>query len=197
MFDHRLRPLVDRPLHALARPLTLTANQVTIGGFATGLLAVPAIATGWFSLALITIGLNRLADGLDGALARRDGPTDFGAYLDIVLDFLFYSAVPFAFVLYNPANGPYAAFLIFSFIATGTTFLAFSALAAHRGLTTELRGKKSIYYLGGLTEGFETIVALCLMCIAPAYFWLISSIFGIMCWITAATRIAVAREQFS
>ena len=56
---------------------------------------------------------------------------------------------------------------------------------------------KSIYYLGGLTEGFETIVALCLMCIAPAYFWLISSIFGIMCWITAATRIGVAREQFS
>ena len=41
MFDHRLRPLVDRPLHALARPLPLTANQVTIGGFATGLLVVP------------------------------------------------------------------------------------------------------------------------------------------------------------
>lgn len=194
VFDHRLRALIDPPLTALASRLPLSANQVSVAGFALGTAGAACIAVGAYNLAIVAIVLNRLADGLDGAVARRDGPTDLGGYLDIVLDFVFYSAVPFAFAVADPANGVWAAFLIFSFVGTGSSFLAFSALAARRGLSTDLRGSKSIYYLGGLTEGFETIVALLLMCLFPAQFWLIAGIFGMMCWITTATRIAVARE---
>jgi phosphatidylglycerophosphate synthase len=47
--------------------------------------------------------LNRLFDGLDGALARRRGLTDAGGFLDISLDFLFYALVPFGFMLADPA----------------------------------------------------------------------------------------------
>ena len=53
----------------------------------------------WYLPALLCIVLNRIGDGLDGQVARLGKPTDGGAYLDITLDFIFYSAVVFGFAL--------------------------------------------------------------------------------------------------
>lgn len=197
MIDAMLRPLIDPPLNLIARQLTkagITANQITIAGFVTGLAAVPLIATHHEWLALLAIAVNRLSDGVDGAVARMNGITDLGGYLDIVLDFIFYSAIIFGFTLAQPDQAVYGTFLIFSFIGTGTSFLAYSIFAAKRNIHTSARGKKSFYYLGGLTEGFETIVALALMCIFPEWFWVIALTFGMMCWITTVSRIAWARQ---
>lgn len=195
MIDAALRRYVDPPLDKLASTLSrtaLTANEVTLAGFVVGMAAVPALALEYFGLALVLVLANRFFDGLDGAVARQHGVTDLGGYLDIVLDFIFYSAIVFGFVLVDPENALWGAFLIFAFIGTGTTFLTYSVFAAKHDLSTAARGKKSIYYLGGLTEGFETIVALSLMCVFPSWFWLIALVFGSMCWITTATRIAWA-----
>ena len=192
MIDARFRRYMDPPLGAIARGLHntgITANQVTITGFIIGLSVIPLLALQHYMAALAVIAVNRFADGLDGAIARDQGITDVGGYLDIVLDFIFYSAVIFGFCLALPDQALYGAFLIFSFIGTGSSFLALSIFAAKRSLTTNLRGTKSIYYLGGLTEGFETITTLILMCLFPAWFWLIASIFGTLCWITTLTRI--------
>jgi len=197
MIDAHLRTVIDPILNRMAlylRDTSITANQVSIGGFLIGVGAVPVLAAGHYTIALGLILINRLFDGLDGALARQRGVSDFGGFLDIVLDFIFYSAVIFGFALGNPTDAVYAAFLIFSFIGTGSSFLAYSALAAKQGLTTEFRGLKSIYYLGGLTEGFETIVCFVLMCLMPSYFWLIALIYGILCWLTTLTRIWVASK---
>jgi hypothetical protein len=65
-------------------------------------------------------------------------------------------------------------------------------MAAKRGLATDLRGKKSLYYLGGLTEGTETIFVFVLACLLPHWFPTIAWIFGTLCWLTTATRITVA-----
>ncbi len=195
MLDARLRQLIDPALNRAATRLAragITANQVTITGFVIGMLAIPLLAVEDYEAALLCILLNRLTDGLDGALARKTEPTDFGGFLDITLDFIFYSGVVFGFCLGNPAEAIYGAFLIFAFIGTGSSFLAYSALAAKRGITTEIRGLKSIYYLGGLTEGFETLLTLCLICLLPEYFAIIATVFGSMCWVTTATRIWVA-----
>lgn len=196
MLDARLRRLIDPPLDRLAGPLAdlgLSANAVTIAGFGVGLGAAAAIAGRAYLLGLALLLVNRALDGLDGAIARRRGVSDLGGFLDIVLDFLFYAAVPFAFALADPAaNALAAAFLIFSFVGTGASFLAYAIMAAKRGISTELRGRKSLYYLGGLTEGTETIAALVLACLAPGYFPLIALVFGMLCWLTTATRIAVA-----
>lgn len=197
MIDARLRRLIDPPLDRLALAfdnVQVTANQVTMAGFLIGLAALPLLAFGHYSAALVVILVNRLLDGLDGAVARRKGISDLGGYLDIVLDFIFYSTVVFGFALAQPENAQYAAFLIFSFIGTGSSFLAYSILAAKRRITTDIRGKKSIYYLGGLTEGFETIAAFVLMCLVPHWFWLIALIFGLMCWVTTGFRISWAFE---
>jgi phosphatidylglycerophosphate synthase len=196
VLDARLRRLIDPPLDRLSAPLAahgVSANAVTVAGFAIGLAAAAAIAWQAYLLGLALLLLNRLLDGLDGAVARRRGLTDLGGFLDIVLDFLIYSAVPFAFALADPAaNALAAAFLIFSFVGTGSSFLAYAIMAAKRGVATELRGRKSLYYLGGLTEGTETILAFVLACLWPALFPWIALIFGLLCWLTTATRIAVA-----
>ncbi len=199
MFDAALRRLIDPPLDAAGRRLAasgVSANAMTVGGFAVGLLAIPALAAGRSDLALLAILANRLADGLDGAIARSAGPTDLGGYLDIVLDFVFYSAVAFGVALGRPDHAVWAAFLVFSFVGTGSSFLAYAIVAAKRGATTAARGRKSIYYLGGLTEGGETILAFLLVCLLPDAFPWIAGIFGAMCWITTASRIWQAVRDF-
>jgi phosphatidylglycerophosphate synthase len=200
MLDAPLRRLIDPPLGWLARRLAragVTANQLTLGGFAAGLLAVPAIAGQSYLAALAAILVNRLADGLDGAVARERGDaSDLGGFLDIVCDFLFYAAVPFAFALADPANAVAAAFVVFSFVGTGSTFLAYAVVAAGRGLSTSLRGRKSLYYLGGLTEGTETIVFLLAICLFPEAFRPLAWLFGGLCWITTATRLLAGWRDF-
>lgn len=199
MFDGRLRrlldPALDRAGAAVGR-LGVSANAVTVAGFALGVAAWAALAVPHYPAALGLILGNRLLDGLDGAVARHRGMTDLGGYLDIVLDFLFYAGVPFFFAVGRPEDALPAAFLVFSFVGTGTSFLAFAAVAARRGLTTEARGRKSIYYLGGLTEGAETIALFVLICLAPAWFAPAAWVFGGLCWLTTATRVASAVEAF-
>ena len=200
MLDARARRLIDPPLDrlggALAR-LGLGANAVTVGGFALGAGAWAALAVQAYTVALGLIAANRFADGLDGALARRHGPTELGGYLDVVLDFVFYAGVPFAVAVGRPEFALPAAFLVFSFVGTGTSFLAFAAVAARRGLTTEARGRgKALYYLGGLTEGAETIALFALVCLRPDWFPVLAWGFGGLCWLTTATRVFTAYRSF-
>ena len=192
MFDSRLRPLVDPISNHLGRWLVrfgISANMVTVSGGVIGLLAFHALCLGFYQLALAMILLNRIFDGLDGAVARQNGITDLGGYLDIVLDFIFYALIPLGFAIGDPNNALAAAVLIASFVGTGSSFLAFAIMAEKRGISTDIRGKKSLYYLGGLTEGFETILVLVVMCIWPIYFQWFAYIFAGLCWITTSTRI--------
>ena len=200
MFDAQLRPLVDRvldPVGALVARTGVTANQISFAGFALGLGAAVAVAFGAGTAAVLLIIANRLLDGLDGAVARSTGSTDLGAYLDITLDFLFYSAVPFAFAVADPANATATAFLIFSFVGTGSSFLAFAIIAQKRGISTEIRGKKGFFYLGGLTEGSETIIFLLVVAFWPDLFVPLAWVFGCLCWITTVTRVRYAIDRFS
>ena len=200
MFDAQLRPLIDRLLNPIGRELVtlgVTANQVTMIGAAFGLIAAGCAAAGLFYPALSFFIANRFIDGLDGAVARASRSSDFGGYLDIVCDFIFYSAIPLAFAVARPETALAAAFLIFSFIGTATSFLGFAILAEKHQVTTQIRGKKAFYYLGGLTEGTETILLFLAMLVWPDYFRLMAIIFGILCWVTTGTRIYAAYRQFN
>jgi phosphatidylglycerophosphate synthase len=196
MLDARIRPLIDPALDRLAarlHRLRLSANTVTVLGFALGVLAMLLVSRQLYLPALACLLLNRVADGLDGAVARRTEVTDLGGFLDIVLDFIIYSGIVFAFALADPpANALAAAFLIFSFVGTGGTFLAFAAMAARRRIETTERGLKSLYYLGGLTEGAETILILVLFCLLPGWFPALAVLFGALCWVTTLARVLTA-----
>lgn len=198
MFDGRLRGLIDPPLNALGRRAAvagISADAVTVGGWALGMVATAAIALGVFWVAFLLIVLNRLADGLDGAIARATTKTDRGGYLDIVLDFVFYGAVPLAFAIYDPSvNALAAAVLLFSFYANGASFLAFAIIAEKRSMETRAQGDKSMFYLAGLAEGAETIVAFLIFCLFPGQFAWLALAFATLCCVSAAARIVgVAR----
>ncbi len=199
MIDATLRRLIDPVTDAVGGWLALrglSANAITVAGFFVGTGAWAALAWQQYLLALSLIAANRVLDGLDGAVARKMGPTDLGGYLDITLDFLFYAGVPFFFAVGQPTQALPACFLVFAFVGTGSTFLAFSAIAAKRGLTTEARGKKGIYYLGGLTEGAETIALFVAVCLWPQHFDVMAWVFGGLCWVTALVRISEAVSAF-
>ncbi|AZN36179.1 CDP-alcohol phosphatidyltransferase family protein [Iodobacter ciconiae] len=201
MLDRKILEAIAPPVkNAACRLLALglRANHISWIGFILGLCSVPMIIWGQMEWALALILFNRLADGLDGAMARQSQPTDRGAFLDITLDFLFYSAVPLAFALANPAeNALAAAVLIYSFIGTGCSFLAFAILAAKRGLSSDIYPRKGFYYLGGLTEATETICVFMLMCLMPHWFSVLAYGFATLCAITTVTRIFAAYQIFT
>jgi phosphatidylglycerophosphate synthase len=198
VLDRAARRLIDPVLEQLATAAqrrSITANQVTVAGFACGLAAMAAIALRSYELGLLLLLANRLADGVDGALARRHGPTDLGGYLDIVLDFIIYSGAAFAFALAQPEHAVAAAFLIFSFMGTGSSFLAFAIFAAKRKLDVEEAANKSFYYLGGITEGTETILLFVIVLLFPGWFPAAAYLYGTLCWLTTVGRIGAAVQR--
>ncbi len=200
MIDAYIRPLIDPVLNAQGRVLArmgVTADAVTLLGLGLGLLAAALIALGAPGWALLPLLASRLADGLDGAVARATQTSDFGGYLDIVSDFLFYGAVPMAFVWFDPgANGAAGAFLLCSFYFNGASFLGYAILAEKHALKTDARGVKSLYFTGGLLEGFETIAFFVILCLWPGWFAPLAWGFGVLCFVTGASRLLLSRRVF-
>jgi phosphatidylglycerophosphate synthase len=192
MFDKQIFAWTEKPAIRIAAALRrrgVGADLLTFVGFVAGLIALPLLAGGFFLPALVFILANRICDGLDGVIARLDGASDRGAFLDVALDFFFYASVPFGFALADPsANALAAAFLLFGFIGTGSSFLALAVLAERRGSRSADFPTKGIYYLGGLTEGAETVLAFILMCLFPASFALVAYAFGALCFATTIMR---------
>ena len=119
-----LDPLLGRAGRALARR-GVPADGLTAAGLVLGLACAAAIAARADLLALGLLALNRVGDGLDGAVAGASRRTDRGGFLDIVCDFAFYGAVPLAFAVRDPAaNALAAAALLFAFYVNGASFLA-------------------------------------------------------------------------
>ncbi len=191
-----LRPFMTRAARGLVR-LGVGADAISFTGFAIGMAAAGAIATGHFRTGLALLLASRLLDGLDGAVARVTQPTDRGGFLDITLDFLFYAAIPLAFAVADPAtNALPAAVLLASFIGTGSSFLAFAIVAEKRRLHSLAFPDKSFFFLGGLTEATETITAFAAMCLWPQWFPEIAYGFAALCAITTALRIGWGYTRF-
>lgn len=196
MFDAKIRPYIDVPLNKIAQKLHsagISANMLTCAGFLLGLCAFTSLATESYIFAFIFIVLSRVMDGLDGLVARMTSATDLGGYLDIVSDFIFYAGCIFFFAVGRPEDALVAAFLLFSFMGTGSSFLAYAILAAKHKV---IEHEKSFFYLGGLTEGTETIFMLLALCVFPDYFVFIASLFGLMCWFTTYGRVRQAVCDF-
>lgn len=201
VLDTRIRVVIDPTLNAIASRLVetgITANRMSVAGFVLGLGCGFAVLHHEYGLALVYLLLSRLADGLDGAIARHQTPTAFGGYLDIVCDFIFYSLIPLCFALSHPEHAAAASFLIFSFVGTGCSFLAYAILQAQYPKKQRLSSgqQKSFYYLGGLTEGTETIALFVLFLLFPDSVSVLAWIFGSLCWMTTAFRIRAAWVDF-
>ncbi len=198
--------MIDRPLAILIKPcvdsaarsltqLGLQADTLTVIGFALGLGSAGLIANGYFLSGLALLLISRAFDALDGAVARLTKPTDRGGFLDITLDIIFYASIPLAFAIANPAaNALAAATLLFAFMGTASSFLAYASIAAKRGNVPS--PSKAITYLGGLTEAFETLLSFALMCLLPEHFAVLAYGFAVLCGITTLTRLYAGWRDF-
>jgi len=152
---------------------------LTALGFAIGIGACVAIATGRWGLGLVLWLLNRAADGLDGPVARAAGPTELGGFLDIVADFAIYGGLLVGFGFAGDELRLPALVCFLAYYLNGTAFLAWSSLAERLKLGEGGDGRSLDFSTAGLTEGFETIAV---MTVALAW----RSQADIILWIWAA-----------
>lgn len=201
MLDGVMRKLIDPPLNRVGQKLAglgITANALTLGGLLIGLSAAVFIAFEQYWVGLVLIAVSRVADGLDGAVARATQKTDFGGYFDIIADFLFYGAIPLAFAFANPGvNALTAGVLLLAFYVNGATFLGFAILAERQKLSTERGGQKNLYFSEGLLEGTETIALFFAMCIWPGWFVPMAGVFAALALYTAFMRSLRAYRLFA
>jgi phosphatidylglycerophosphate synthase len=198
MLDPMMRRFIDPPLNRIARHVPVSANMVTALGFLCGFASALATARGKMEWALLFLLANRFADGLDGAVARhRQAASNFGAYADIVADFLIWSILPLSFICLSRDNAVAAAVLLSSFAMSMTVFLAFAVMAEKLSLTSEAQGKKGFFYLAGLAEGTETIVFFIACMIWPAHFAPLAYIFAAIVYCSVLGRIVVAWKQLA
>jgi phosphatidylglycerophosphate synthase len=199
MFDVALRRFVDPALIRMAGWIAdtrISANMMTISGAGLALGAAFFVTQSNFAAALGFILLNRVFDGLDGAIARINGPTEFGGYLDTICDYVFYLSIPIAFGLMNSVNQMPALLLIASFTLTAVSFLAFAAIAARQASDDGAHGPKAFIYSTGLMEGAETIAFFVLFCLFPGFFPTLAIVFAALCLLTVAQRFILAAKSF-
>lgn len=196
MLDPALRPLKDRLLAPVARAISPRADPlaITLLGFAAGVGCVALILLDRPAPALAMWIANRTLDGLDGLVARSSGrQTDLGGYLDIVLDFAVFAAVPIAASWAHPAAGLPLAALLAAFYVNAASWMYLSALMEKRAAAVAVtRGPTSVTIPPGLVEGTETIVFFAAFILLPerlgALFWAMSALL----LLTIAQRMAWA-----
>lgn len=192
----KLSPLIDA-LASRAVTAGISADAMTLMAFFVGLAAAALIVAGHTFLAIPLLLLSRLGDGLDGAIAARTARTDFGGFLDIVLDFAFYGAIPLAFILLDPVqNGVGGAILLLAFYVNGGSFLAYAVMAERRGQESGARGEKSIFFTTGLAEAGETLAVFVFACLFPDWFPILATLFAGITAYTTLGRILLARRMF-
>ena len=200
MFDRQIQKHTQRPLQYIAKLFLkfISPNQMTLIGFSFGVLMCLSIIIDQYLIAIIFLFLNRLSDGLDGAMARLQTPTPLGGYLDIVLDFLIYGGFVLSFGITEQNNTFLSMVLLFCYIGTGSTFLAKSAILpslTNQKLNEEI--PKSFHYAVGLIEGTETILFMFLCLLFPSFFTYLASIFILLCLITTFFRIFVFYKELN
>ena len=174
----------------------VSGDIVSLVGFAFGVGAAVAVGLGYTQAAIALLLLNRIIDGMDSAMARAGGMSDFGRYLDITLDFLFYAAFALAFAFASTANALVAAILIFSLLGLGGTVLAYAVIAAGRGMAADATGNLWVDILSELVETSETTLALILLALLPNYFGAIALLFAFFCLVTTIFRVVRAWIAF-
>ncbi|RMF46775.1 MAG: CDP-alcohol phosphatidyltransferase family protein [Anaerolineae bacterium] len=195
MFDNSLRMWKDRLGTPLAERMEhVPPNGITWAALFLGLAAAGMAATGWYWGALVFWLLNRALDGLDGLLARlHEQQSDFGGYLDILLDFTVYALIPIGLAWSVGGKAVYLtlSLMLASFYVNSASWMYLAALLEKRAARTP-ETQTSVVMPAGLIGGFETVVAYCLFLCFPAQASVLFSGFAALVIFTAFQRLAWA-----
>jgi phosphatidylserine synthase len=189
-----LEPALGRLASGIDRPW-VTPDRITAAGLLLGLGSAAAAALQEWATALVLWLLSRLADGLDGPLARRRartgaGDAGAGGFFDITADFAVYGAgvVGVAVGTAGAGSAPWEPFLLvlLAYYVNGAAFLAFSSLAERSG--RQLDDGRSLSFIGGLAEGTETVLVHALWLLLPEQAWRIAVVWAVVVFLSAAQR---------
>lgn len=204
MMDAPLRRILTKPMAGIAAALDvrwITPDRLTMAGLVIGLASAVLAAVQWWPLALVAWLVSRLFDGVDGTLARRrgkstqPGTSEAGGFLDIVSDFVVYGATVLGVAIGASAafSAPWWPFLLvmLSYYLNGAAFLAFSSIAERTGRTTTDADNRSLFFLGRIAEGGETILVHSLWLVLPFIAWQIAIVWGVFVLASAVQRMIV------
>lgn len=188
MLDAPVRRVLARPLDEAAGVLQrvgIRPDALTGIGWAVGVACCVAAGTGHWTTALVLWLANRLADGLDGPLARRSGATELGGFLDLLADFSIYAGFVLAVGIAVPDARIACLTLLVTYYLSGTAFLLLSARWEARGITGDGR---SVLFVGGVAEGTETVLAYVAICLLPDHAAIVVWVFAGLVGLTALQR---------
>lgn len=203
MMDGMTRRAKEAILIPVARGMgkVMTPNGVTLLSLLLGLAACPFVLVrkpGW---ALLFWALNRITDGLDGTVARISGrQSDFGAYLDIMVDFLIYAALPLCLTLAYPTAllWPALGLMLGLFYINGASWMYLSALLEKNRAGASSSGEMtSVTMPSSLIEGTETIILYTLFLIFPDSLALLFSLMSLLLVPGIVYRLFWARKHLN
>lgn len=173
MFDDWLRARKDLVFASVACHLArfIHPNVITICAVVAGLVTAVLAARGAWMGALAGWLINRALDGLDGSVARAGGrSSDFGGYLDLVLDFVVYAAIPVALVIHDPTPAVWRAglLLLAAFYVNSASWMVLSAILERRRHGAEANGTRTTVVMPrGIVAGAETVLFYALFFVWP------------------------------
>ena len=199
MRDLALRAKKDELMVPLAARLfgSVHPNVVSVIAMVVGLASAAVVVNEQYMLGLLLWVVNRILDGLDGVIARvHHKQSDFGGYLDLMLDFIVYLAIPVAFVVATPVPivtwGAIA--LLSAYVINLLSWSALSSLLEKRRNGTSDR-LTSLEMPTGLIEGAETILVYSLFFLLPEYVGLLFFVFAGLVLFTAGQRVVWAAKN--
>ncbi|MEL6404331.1 MAG: CDP-alcohol phosphatidyltransferase family protein [Chloroflexota bacterium] len=201
MLDKQLRYVKEDVLTPVARTVGehFTPTQLTLIG---GVIGIGAAVAGWQGMYVLGLGLwlvNRVFDGLDGAVARLfNKQSDIGAYIDIMVDATVYALVPIGLALAVNEQSVYIAltFMLGAFYVNMASWTYLSSLLEKRNRGASTSGEMtSVTMPDGLIEGTETIVFYTLFFLLPSFLTWLFVIMGIMIVITILQRMVWALDH--
>jgi phosphatidylglycerophosphate synthase len=202
MLDLSLRKVKDAWLQPLVvRCQNVSPIMISLTAFMAGLASAWLAWNTCYYAAVPVWLLSRMLDGLDGAVARYQGKnSDFGGYLDILLDYIVYIAVPLGIALSMPDDLPFifatALFAIY-YVNTGSWMFLSAVLEKRASGATKNREQTSITMPASIIGGSETIITYTLMLLLPQWFLGISALFGILIILSIMHRFSWAMRQLN
>jgi phosphatidylglycerophosphate synthase len=195
-FGRRVKDALLDPVLQII-PAGVHPNSVSLVSLLPGVATAVLAAFGLWPWAICAFALNRVLDGLDGLLARGRGlQSDFGGYLDIMIDFVVYAAIPIG--VWVGVEAPIGRFaldagmeataetlprtmalvvLLAVFYVNGASWMYLSAVMEKRSrngdshIKTEAASPPtSVTMPSGLVEGTETVLFYFLFLLFPNHY---------------------------
>ncbi len=200
MFDEQMRHKKDQIFAPLARPLqTVPPWLFSILGLLAGMVTAVALWQQAYLLGFLLWFLNRVFDGLDGVVARQQGSqSDFGGYLDIVIDFIVYALIPVGLAMgrQDTAVTYSLIFLLCTYYVNAVSWMYLAAILEKRNFSHSDR-LTTITMPAGIIGGTETIIFYTLFIFFPSYLTALFILMGVLILITIGQRMVWATHHLA